>query len=118
MRRVYWLWLVVVVGVLLVAFDVVPAAYIFGPLLGLLIYLVGVASLGSFRRGASYVPDGPPQPVDVRAERTTYWCDGCGAEVLLLVRGTPVPPRHCGERMHERREVARLSPGGDNPVER
>ncbi len=115
MRRV--VWLVVGIGVLLVALDLVPAVYVFGPLLGLFIYRVGVASLGSFRRGASYIPDSPPQPVDTRAERVTYWCDGCGAEMLLLVRGTPVSPRHCGERMHERREVARLSPGGDNPVE-
>lgn len=117
MRR-YVLWIAIVAGVLLVAFDVVPAAYVFGPLLGLLVYRIGVASLASFRRGAAHVPDAPPQPVDVAAERVTYWCEGCGAELLLLVRGTPVPPRHCGERMRERQEVLRLSPGGDNPVER
>lgn len=119
MRRWFWVAVgVVVVGMLLVALGVVPAVYVYGPLLGLFIYFVGVASLGSFRRGASYVPSGPPEPVDSSSERTTYWCDGCGAEVLLLVRGTRAPPRHCGERMHERREVARLSPGGDKSVER
>jgi len=111
MRR-WLLWALIGVGLLLVLFDVVPAAYVFAPLLGLLIYRVGVASLGSFRRGADHIPEGPP--VDVRSERITYWCEGCGAELLLLVRGTPVPPRHCGERMHERR----LSPHGDNAVER
>jgi hypothetical protein len=103
MRRL--VWLVVAVGVVLVFTGTVPAVYVFGPLLGLFIYRVGVASLASFRRGASYIPDGPPVPVDPRDERTTYWCAGCGAELLLLVRGAEVPPRHCGERMIERREV-------------
>jgi DNA-directed RNA polymerase subunit RPC12/RpoP len=90
----------------LVVADVVSLKVVLAPLLGLGIYLVGVASLGSFRRGASYVPDGPPQAVDVASERVLYWCGGCGAELLLLVRGTTVAPRHCGERMTERVEVA------------
>jgi len=97
------------VALALVAFDVVEARYVFAPLLGLFIWRVGIASLGSLRRGAAYVPDGPPEPVDPRDERITYWCGGCGAELLLLVRGAAVPPRHCGERMTERHEVARQS---------
>ena len=105
MKRLFWLLLAV--GVALVLTGTVPAAYLVGPLLGLLVYRVGVASLASFRRGGAAIPDGPPRPVDARRERTTYWCAGCGAEVLLLVRGADVPPRHCGERMTERREVAR-----------
>lgn len=105
MRRLFWpavgaLLLLAVVGL-------VPTRYVLAPLLGLLIYRFGVASLGSLRRGASYVPDGPPVPLDVRTERVTYWCGGCGAELLLLVRGAAVAPRHCGERMSERVEVAR-----------
>jgi DNA-directed RNA polymerase subunit RPC12/RpoP len=109
MRR-RWVWLAVALGLLLlIVFDVVPARYIFAPLLGLLIFGIGKASIASFGRGASYIPDGPPQPVDVRSERTTYWCGGCGAELLLVVRGTTTAPRHCGEKMVERREVARLS---------
>jgi len=103
MRRLFWP--VVGVGVVLVFTGVVAPRYVFAPLLGLTIYRIGVASFGSLRRGASYVPDGPPQPVDVRAERTTYWCSGCGAELLLLVRGADVAPRHCGERMTRRQEV-------------
>lgn len=101
------MWLLVLVGLALWALGLIPFAYVGAPLLGLLIYTIGVASLGSLRRGASYVPDGPPRPVDPRSERTVYWCEGCGAELLLLVRGTVSPPRHCGERMTERREVAR-----------
>jgi DNA-directed RNA polymerase subunit RPC12/RpoP len=83
----------------------IPFEWVGAPLLGLLIYQVGVASLGSLRRGAGHIPDGPPAPVDPRDERVTYLCGGCGAELLLLVRGAAVPPRHCGERMHERVEV-------------
>lgn len=122
-RRLFWL--AVLVGVLLVVFGVVEAPYVFAPLLGWFIFRLGFASFGSLRAGASHIPDGPPRPVDVAAERVTYWCAGCGAEVLLLVRGAETPPRHCGERMAERREIARgsavdpgFSPIGDTAVER
>jgi hypothetical protein len=95
-------------GVLLLAFlSPVPTEYVLAPLLGLAIWRVGVASLASFRRGADHIPSGEPVPVDFEVERVVYWCQGCGAEMLLLVRGTESAPRHCGERMTERREVAR-----------
>ncbi|MGH3665296.1 MAG: hypothetical protein ACRDU8_04270 [Egibacteraceae bacterium] len=115
-------WVVVGLGVLAVAFGLVEARYVFAPLLGLAILRIGIASFGSLRAGAAHIPDGPPEPVDPSAERVTYHCDGCGAELLLLVRGAAVPPRHCGERMSERREVAgfrepELSPRGENSVE-
>ena len=38
-------------------------------------------------------------------ERTMFWCEECGTEVLLLVRGTARAPSHCGQRMHERTEI-------------
>lgn len=102
------LWLAVLAGMGLLAFDVVDGPYVFGPLLGLAIWKVGSASFRSLRAGGPAIPDGsPPRPVDLRTERVSYWCEGCGAELLLLVRGTETPPRHCGERMVERREVAR-----------
>ena len=104
MKRLFWP--LVALGALLVALDVVEARYVFAPLLGLFIWRMGIASFGSLRQGAAHIPDGPPQPVDLAAERVVYWCGGCGAEVLLLVRGAAVAPRHCGERMTERREVA------------
>ena len=100
-------WPLVVVGLLLVAFDVVEGVYVFAPLLGLTIWRVGTASFASLRNGAAHIPDGPPQPVDTRTERVVYACGGCGAELLLLVRGTDLAPRHCGERMTTHREVAR-----------
>jgi DNA-directed RNA polymerase subunit RPC12/RpoP len=107
MKRLIWPAAVVAIG--LVAFDVLPAAYVFAPLLGLLILRIGQASFGSLRRGASYIPDGPPVAVDLAVERVVYWCGGCGAELLLLVRGTHTAPRHCGEKMTERSEIARQS---------
>lgn len=105
MRRL--LWLAVPIALLVVWLTPVRAEYVLAPLLGLAIWQVGVASLGSFRRGAAHIPSGDPVAVDTQQERTTYWCQGCGTAVLLLVRGTESPPRHCGERMAERREVAR-----------
>ncbi len=87
--------------------GVVPAAWVLAPLLGYLILRLGFASFGSLARGGAHIPSGDPEPVDQAQERVTYWCEGCGAELLLLVRGTPVPPRHCGERMHERAEIPR-----------
>lgn len=97
---------VLAVGVGLVAFGVAPAPYVFGPLVGLVIWKVGRATFTSMRAEPAYVPDGsPPEPVDLEREQVVYRCAGCGTELLLLVRGTPVPPRHCGERMTEPPEV-------------
>jgi hypothetical protein len=94
-------------AVALMAFDVVAAPYVFAPLLALAIARVGWATFSSLRAGAAHIPDGPARPVDPEVERVTYTCEGCGTQLLLLARGTTMPPRHCGERMHERREVAR-----------
>ena len=93
--------------VLLVGPVGVPAPYVLGPLVGLGIARIGLATFASLRSGAAHIPEGDPVAVDPRVERVTYWCDGCGAELLLLMRGTEIAPRHCGERMTERHEVAR-----------
>lgn len=106
MKRLFWP--IVAIGVTLVATGAVDAVYVFAPLLGLFIWRVGTASLSSLRAGGAAIPEGPPTAVDPRDERTVYWCSGCGAELLLLVRGADVPPRHCGERMTARTELARL----------
>ena len=101
--------MVVVVVALGAAFaGRIPIEWVLAPLMGMFIYAVGVASLGSLKRGASHIPDGPPETIDPGTERVTYFCTGCGAELLLLVRGSATSPRHCGERMHERREVPHL----------
>lgn len=105
-------WLVL--GAVVVALTEVPAAYVFAPLLGIAILWFGLGSLRSLQAGAAHIPDGEPAPVDPTVERTTYWCAGCGAEVLLLIRGTESPPRHCGERMHARVEILREPLPGDH----
>lgn len=102
-KRIFWL--AVAVAVIVVAVTNVPAAYVFAPLLGVAILWFGLGSLLSLQQGAAHIPDGDPSPVDPTVERTSYWCGGCGAEVLLIVRGTASPPRHCGERMRERVEI-------------
>lgn len=107
-----WFWLVVIATGLLILLVVtralsIPTAYVFAPLLSIAILMVGFGTLRSLQVGAAHIPDSDPEPIDQAAERVTYWCAGCGAEVLLLVRGTESPPRHCGERMHERVEVLR-----------
>lgn len=101
----------VVVAVVVVLATDVPSAYVFAPLLGVVILWFGLGSLQSLQAGAAHIPDGDPVPVDVANDRITYWCAGCGAEVLLLIRGTDSAPRHCGERMRERVEIARERPG-------
>lgn len=81
--------------------------YVLAPLLA---YAIIRWAFATFR---SMVHDGaamgaasgePPAPV-TDDERTLYWCEECGTEVLLLVRGSGTPLRHCGTRMHERTEI-------------
>ena len=72
MRRA--LWVVAGLAALAAATRLVPWQWVLAPLLGLLIWQVGVASLGSLRRGADHLPDGPPVPVDAAEERVTYVC--------------------------------------------
>ena len=112
-RALYWL--AVLAAAVTVAVTDVPAAFVFAPLLAIAILWVGLGALRSLHTGAGmgHVPSGDPEPVDPAVERITYWCAGCGAEVLLLVRGTETPPRHCGERMHERVEILRDGRNGD-----
>ncbi len=106
MPRRLFLVAVLLAALVTVTTDV-PAAYVFAPLLGIGILWFGLGSLLSLQQGAAHIPDGDPAPVDPTLERVTYWCAGCGAEVLLLARGTESPPRHCGERMRERVEILR-----------
>ncbi|MGH8906317.1 MAG: hypothetical protein ACRD0K_07345 [Egibacteraceae bacterium] len=107
MRWVFWG--VVAAGMVLWLSGLVAGRYVWLPLLGWAIWRVGLASFRSLAAGGDHIPDGPPEPVDPRQERITYQCAGCGAQLLLLVRGSNTAPRHCGERMQERREVERLT---------
>lgn len=77
--------------------------WVLAPALGLTILAWSRATLRGMVRGA-----GPPDPeptLETGMERTLYWCEECGAELLLTVRGAANPPRHCGSAMHERTEL-------------
>jgi hypothetical protein len=81
--------------------------WVFAPLLAYALLTWSIASLRVLvtdGRGAAGGGDDEPVPVNAD-ERTLFWCEECGTEVLLLVRGTPRAPSHCGQRMHERTEI-------------
>ena len=80
--------------------------WVLAPLLGAVLLRWSIGSLRAL------VADGRPgtaaqsAPVPVATnERTLFWCEECGTEVLLIVRGTARAPSHCGQRMHERTEI-------------
>lgn len=108
-------WKLVVVAVVLIVGGVVGTnfgwAYVLGPVLGYAVYRYIVGNLRTLMHGSNYMVEGDgdtdlgdPLSGD---ERTLYWCEECGTEVMLLVRGTPRAPSHCGQRMHERIELLR-----------
>lgn len=80
--------------------------WVFAPLLGFVLLQWLLASLRALvqdgRHGNASGDD--PEPV-TGDQRTLFWCEECGTEVLLLVRGTDRAPSHCGQRMHERTEL-------------
>jgi hypothetical protein len=80
--------------------------WVFAPLLGYALLTWLLTSLRALvadgRDGAAAAAD--PEPVS-GDERTLFWCEECGTEVLLLVRGSARAPSHCGQRMHERTEL-------------
>jgi hypothetical protein len=89
----------VVVAVVLFAAgqgDVVVAV-----LLGVLILATGRAVFRGY--STTKGPTGPP--VDVAEEGTllVFACETCGQQLVLLRKGTDVPPRHCAEKMVLRR---------------
>lgn len=80
---------------------------LFGALaIGAAILVVGVAMLRSMAADRETAPP-EPQVVSDPRERTSYRCELCGTEVVLVVRGEDIPPRHCGERMRTRTEIPR-----------
>ncbi len=89
----------VVVAVALVALgrgDVVVAVA-----LGGLILATGRAVFRGY--STTKGPTGPP--VDVQEDGTllVFACETCGEQLVLLRKGTDVPPRHCAEKMVLRR---------------
>ena len=87
--------------------------WVFAPLLGwaMLTWLLSsLRVLGKDARAPGMPSDEERAEVVASAtadagERTLFWCEECGTEVLLLVRGTSRAPSHCGQRMNERTEI-------------
>ena len=104
-----WVGLTVAAVVVIVVGNEFGWRWILAPLLGFVIWRWASSTLRSMVHdgqnvGAVTAPEEPPGPVDAN-ERTLYWCEECGTELLLLVRGSGISPRHCGTRMHERSEI-------------
>ena len=100
-------------GLLLVAIFVVAGVIGFGvgwrwvlaPLLAVVLLKWSLASLRVLYTDARHgAGEAAPAPV-ADNERTLFWCEECGTEVLLVVRGTARGPSHCGQRMNERTEL-------------
>jgi hypothetical protein len=80
--------------------------WVFAPLLAYALLRWSLASLRVLVTDAKHLgpEEGDATPVG-SDERILFWCEECGTELLLLVRGTPRAPSHCGQRMHERTEI-------------
>jgi hypothetical protein len=80
--------------------------WVLAPLLGYALLRWTLGSLRALVTDAKHLEaqESSPQVVG-DGERTLFWCEECGTEVLLLVRGTSRAPSHCGQRMHERTEI-------------
>ncbi len=80
--------------------------WVFAPLLGWALLTWLIASLRVLVSDGQGGDDVAVEPSPISGdERTLFWCEECGTEVMLLVRGTPRAPSHCGQRMHERTEI-------------
>ena len=89
----------VVVAVVLFALgrgDVVVAL-----LLGGLILATGRAVFRGY--STTKGPTGPPVDVEEEGTLLVFACETCGEQLVLLRKGTDVPPRHCAEKMVLRR---------------
>ena len=81
--------------------------FVFAPLLAAMLLSWSIASLRVLVQDAQD-DDGVPAVQD-GPERTVLRCPECATEVLLLYRGTPKAPSHCGQRMVARTEIIRPS---------
>lgn len=87
--------------------ELVGYRWVLAPIFGFALYRWLTGSLRAMvtdARGLEALEGDGPRPVS-DDERTLYWCEDCGTEVLLVVRGNGRAPRHCGSAMHERVEL-------------
>lgn len=79
--------------------------WILAPILALGLLRWSIASLRVLITDAAD-DTGLPE-IEEGPERTVFHCPECGTELLLLYRGTPRAPSHCGQRMTPRIEIVR-----------
>lgn len=81
--------------------------WVLAPLLAWTVFRLSTGMLrGLVTDGRAIAAAENPQPEAVPMdERVLYWCEDCGTELVLLVRGSGKAPRHCGTTMHERAEL-------------
>ena len=72
--------------------------------IALLVLATGRAVFRSYNQTKG--PTGPPQDVDDGDGLLVFACKVCGEQLILLRKGTDVPPRHCAEAMVLRRVPA------------
>ncbi|MEX0593025.1 MAG: hypothetical protein WD358_04665 [Nitriliruptoraceae bacterium] len=78
--------------------------WVMAPLLGFGMLTWLFASLRVLVHDGRNAGESVDDDVDEHAN-TLFWCEECGTELLLIVRGSKRPPSHCGQRMHERTEL-------------
>jgi hypothetical protein len=74
-------------------------------LISMLVLGLGRMTFPSLR--STVGPTGPAQDVAEEGTLLVFACETCGEQLVLLRRGTDVPPRHCAEQMVLRRVPAR-----------
>ena len=76
--------------------DIVIAVVI-----GALVLLSGRTMFRSY--STTKGPTGPAIDVQEKGTLLVFACETCGEQLVLLRKGTDVPPRHCAEKMVLRR---------------
>jgi hypothetical protein len=92
---------VLVVALAVVLIQTGNSEYLVAAALGLFVLMTGRAVFRGYTRTKG--PTGPPQDVDDREGLLVFACETCGEQLILLRKGTDVPPRHCAEAMVLRR---------------
>jgi hypothetical protein len=92
---------VLVIALAVVLIQTGNSEYLVAGALGLFVLMTGRAVFRGYARTKG--PTGPPQDVDDREGLLVFACETCGEQLILLRKGTDVPPRHCADLMVLRR---------------
>jgi hypothetical protein len=80
--------------------------------MGLFVFATGRAVFRGYTRTKG--PTGPPTDVDEADTLLVFACETCGEQLVLLRKGTDVPPRHCADPMVLRRVPATGAAPGEH----